>query len=99
MPLDGADPLPALLDAGCLYLLEDRQSCGCDRQLGSPYCRLHHALCYLAVGSRAERSRIDEIEGIGQFIGARVAKKSLRVPPIRFMRALDARQRKRRRCN
>ena len=94
MPLDSVDPLPAPLKAGCLYLLEDRQACGCTRQSGgSPYCQPHHALCHIIPGSRAERSRIVEIERIGQFVGARVAKKSLRIPPTRFMRALDALQR------
>ncbi len=97
MPLDGADPLPALLDAGCLYLLEDRQPCGCARQFGgSPYCRLHHALCHLAVGSRAEQSRIAEIEIAAKFVGGRLGRRApLGIPPSRFMRALDARLRKR----
>jgi hypothetical protein len=95
MPLDGADPLPAPLNAGCLYILDDRRSCDCARQFGgSPYCAAHHALCHLAVGSRAEQSRISEIEDIGRFIGARVAKTALRIPPTRFMRALDARRKR-----
>ncbi len=95
MPLDGVDPLP-VPKRGCLYLLDNRQACGCTRQSGgSPYCFDHHALCHLIPGSRAEQSRIVEIDRIGQFVGTRVAKKSFRIPPTRFMRALDALQRKR----
>ncbi len=90
MPLDGVDPLPAP-KGGCLYLLDDRKACGCTRQSGgSSYCQSHHAICHLAPGSLMEQSRIVEIERIGQFVGARVAKKSLRIPPTRFMRAVDA---------
>lgn len=96
MPFDGTAPLLAPINAGCLYILDDRQPCGCARQFGgSPYCGPHHALCHVVRGSLAEQSRIVEIERVGQFIGARVAKKSLRIPPRRFMRALDARLRKR----
>jgi hypothetical protein len=95
MPLDGADPLPAP-EAGCLYLLDDRQPCGCAQQLGSPYCKLHHALCHVIPGSRAEQSYIDEIEIAAAFVGRRVVKGiTPECPPQRFMRALDKRQRRR----
>jgi hypothetical protein len=95
MPLDGADPLPAPPKAGCLYLLDDRRPCGCSRQSGSSYCAPHHTLCHLVRGSRAELSHIAEIETAARFVGARIARKSLRIPPTRFMRALEERLRKR----
>jgi hypothetical protein len=95
MPLDGVDPLPAP-NGGCLYLLENRQACGCTRQSGgSPYCFDHHALCHLVPGSQAERSRFAEIARAAEFVGGRVSRAAPRVPPQRFMRALDARQRQR----
>jgi hypothetical protein len=95
MPLDGVDPLPAPIKVGCLYLLADHQPCGCARQLKSPYCGLHHALCHIVAGSPAERSRLAEIETAAEFVGGRVSRATPRVPPQRFMRALDERQRKR----
>ncbi len=97
MPLDGVDPLPTP-KAGCLYLLDSphpyRQSCGCARQAGSPYCVAHHALCHVVAGSRAEKRLLAEIEVVAKFVGGRVERKNPRVPPQRFMRALDERQRK-----
>ena len=99
MPLDGA-PLPLPFKAGCLYLLDDRQPCGCSRKHRSPYCALHHALCHIVAGSRAERSRVAEIDTAAEFVGGRVgATRGDGGPPGRFMRALDALQRKRLVCN
>ncbi len=97
MPLDGAHPLPAPLDAGCLYLLKAGPPCGCTRQPGgSPYCAQHHALCHLVPGSRGEIARIAEIEIAAKFVGGRLGRRApLGIPPSRFMRALDARLRKR----
>lgn len=95
MPLDGADPSSAPVEAGCLYLDDDMRPCGCLRRPRSPYCPKHHAVCYVAEGSQSERKRLAEIDSAAEFVGGRVARASPRVPPQRFMRALDERQRKR----
>jgi hypothetical protein len=54
---------------GCAFLVIDGEQCGAPRQLGSSYCPSHHALCYLASDSRAERERLRLIELIGNSWG------------------------------
>jgi hypothetical protein len=41
--------------------------CGAPTRLGSSYCERHHALCYLAIGSRAERRRLRLIEKLADW--------------------------------
>ncbi len=100
MPFDGAYPLLAPFKAGCPYLLQDRQACGCERKQRSPYCAAHHALCHVVQGSRAERSRLSEIEVVAKFVGGRAElHRFRRGPSDRFMRELNSRLRKQRCCD
>ena len=59
---------------------------------GSSYCPDHHAICRLAIGSRAERSEIRLVEWIGEQVGGRTGDRE-RVPPEKFMRRLEGRRR------
>jgi hypothetical protein len=52
---------------GCAFLVTDGEQCGAPRKLASSYCPAHHALCYLAAGSRAERERLRLIELLGRW--------------------------------
>jgi hypothetical protein len=55
---------------GCAFLVTDGEPCGAPRKLASTsYCPAHHALCHLAVGSRAERERLRLIELISSSNG------------------------------
>jgi hypothetical protein len=93
MPLDGVEPFAP--EPGCLYLGNLSLPCGCAQQLGSSYCAVHHALCHVVPGSRAELACIAEIEIAAAFVGGRLSRFSpVGGPPGQFMRALDARQRR-----
>ena len=54
---------------GCAFLVADGEQCGAPRKLASSYCPPHHALCHLAIGSRAERERLRLIELIARSNG------------------------------
>jgi hypothetical protein len=58
---------------GCAFLVVDGEQCGAPRKLASSYCPPHHALCYLANGSRAERERLRLIGVIGDSVGRQLA--------------------------
>lgn len=58
---------------GCRFLDDDHRACGAPRRDGSSYCARHHAICYVAVGSRAERQHLQVIETIGTAVGGRTA--------------------------
>ena len=57
------------IGGGCRYLADDLAPCGAPTRLGSSYCERHHALCHLAVGSRAERRRLELIERLAEWQG------------------------------
>jgi len=48
-------------DARCRYILDGGDLCGAPQKPGSAYCAPHHAFCYLAPGSTAEKRTIVEI--------------------------------------
>jgi hypothetical protein len=82
-------------EAGCAYLCDGdggRQRCSAARRLGSPYCAMHHALCYLAAGSAAEMRRLREIEALAGAVGGRQGPGESRPPP-RFLDRLERRVR------
>jgi hypothetical protein len=63
MPLDQ-------FGGGCRYLGDDLVvPCGAPTRPGSSYCERHHALCHLAVGSRAEARRLQLIERLAEWQG------------------------------
>lgn len=82
-------------DGGCAYIVgaADRAAgggifCGASRQAGSAYCEVHHASCYLPVGSAAERRKIMEIEALAEAVGGTQGR-DLRLPPEPLLRRLD----------
>ena len=77
---------------GCRFVDEHHRQCGAPRRPGSSYCPDHHAICRLAIGSRAERSEIRLVEWIGEPVGGRAGDRE-RVPPEKFMRRLEGRRR------
>jgi hypothetical protein len=89
-------PLPETETAaghrGCQYLDTDLQPCGAPRRPGSSYCDHHHALCHLAVGSKAEGRRCREFERIGQAIGGR-GPLGKGAPSAYFLRRIEDLQR------
>jgi hypothetical protein len=89
MPLDGI----ATAEGGCRYVVDEHyHPCGAACRPGSSYCPDHHAICRLAIGSRAERSEIRLVEWIGEQVGGRADDRE-RVPPEKFMRGLEGRRR------
>lgn len=74
---------------GCAYILDPGEVCGAVGQPGSSYCALHHAVCYLARGSRGERSRLRQINALADAVGGRGPGKLT----DQFLRQLEARSR------
>lgn len=81
-------------EGGCAFILEPAgpsagaRFCNAACRPGSPYCAGHHARCHLAVGSRAERMRLREIEALADAAGGRQAGAARR-PPERLLRRFD----------
>jgi hypothetical protein len=44
--------------SGCRFLDDNYKACGRPQRARSSYCPHHHAVCYLPIGSEAERQRI-----------------------------------------
>ncbi len=77
--------------AGCCYIIEDndpRRSCGALRRPGSPYCLVHHALCYIAGGTTTEAKRLREVEALATAVGGRRGDNA-NGPSQRFLRKLE----------
>jgi hypothetical protein len=75
-------------DDGCAFILDEDGVCGAARRAGSPYCAHHHAVCYVAGGSRREQRRLRETEALAAAVGGRRGQPS-RVPPDRFLRRME----------
>jgi hypothetical protein len=82
-------------DGGCAFVIDDPDPtargvnfCGAPRELGSTYCRRHHALCRLPRRSLAERRQLREIEALAEAVGGRQGRGG-RQPPPRLLRRLD----------
>jgi hypothetical protein len=80
---------------GCAFIVGDFRpraaldaACGAPRRANSPYCSLHHALCHVDVGSRAERRRLREIEALAKAVGGRYCRPS-DLPTDRVLRLLE----------
>jgi len=54
-------------DDGCAYIVENGHiaSCGEPTLPGSSYCLVHHEVCYLPRGSRAETRKISSMNYLG----------------------------------
>ena len=54
-------------DNGCAYIVENGRvaPCGEPALPGSSYCLVHHELCHLPRGSKAETTEIREIDRAG----------------------------------
>jgi hypothetical protein len=82
-------------DGGCAFVLDGVGRCSglvnfCNepRQPGSAYCPRHHASCYLANGSDAERRQLREIEALAKAVGGKQGR-AARSPPAPLLRRLD----------
>lgn len=78
-------------DVGCAYPLDDGPQpgrCGEPRRAGSSFCAAHHALSYLAPGSRAERRELALEEALARAVGGRLGRDA-REPPEALLRRLD----------
>jgi hypothetical protein len=76
---------------GCAYVLDEptgSRTCGARRQPTSSYCTRHHALCYIACGSRAEIKRLREVEALASAVGGRRAPQGLG-PSRQFLKRLE----------
>lgn len=79
------------LDLGCAYLVDrpgGRGICGAPCQASSSYCPHHHALCYIASGSKAEARRIREVETLASAVGGRRARQRA-LPSRQFLERLE----------
>ena len=78
-------------DRGCAYVVDGadgRRSCGAARRPSSSYCPLHHSLCYITTGSKAETDRLREVEALASAVGGRRARR--REGPTRhFLKRLE----------
>ena len=64
-------------EAGCAYVMDEprgRRLCGAARSRHSSYCPDHHSLCYVASGSKAEITRMREVEALASAVGGRRAR-------------------------
>lgn len=79
------------LPPGCAYLIDGargREICGAPRRASSPYCPLHHSVCYIPCGTRAEAKRLREVETLASAVGGRRAKQHV-APSRRFLERLE----------
>ena len=56
----------------CAYLIDDangQHDCGRLRRPSSPYCAHHHAICYVAIGSRRETGLLRRFECLADKAG------------------------------
>lgn len=75
----------------CLYVVDDprgRRFCGSPRRQSSSYCPLHHSLCYIVAGSKAESKRLREVEALASAVGGRRAQPG-EGPSRRFLARLE----------
>ena len=64
--------MPTAIGArGCRFVLDDQHQCGVPPRRSSSYCEEHHALCYIAAGSAADKKRLREVAKIGAMVGGR----------------------------
>jgi hypothetical protein len=56
---------------GCRFLFDDISQCGRRQRPGSSYCPMHHRLCHLQLGSRAEAARLSEDQAYVEFVERR----------------------------
>ena len=86
MPFDA----PVLETLGCRYILDDgsRQWCG-DPIHARSLCRRHHAICYVAPGSKAEQARLGEVEALAEAVGGKRSVTANAAPSARFLRRLE----------
>ena len=78
-------------DLGCAYPInapDGRRVCGAPCRTSSSYCPDHHALCYLACGSKAEARRLREVERLASTVGGRRARPGV-APSRRFLERLE----------
>lgn len=77
--------------AGCAYIIGDnglRHTCGEPLRPGSAYCPRHHALCHIRCGSKAEITRLREVETLASAVGGRQCRPA-GGPSERFLRRLE----------
>jgi len=78
-------------NVGCAYVLDKSdglRSCGAPRRLASSYCPFHHAICYIASGSRAEFKQLQEVETLASAVGGRRARQAAG-PSRQFLKRLE----------
>ena len=84
-------------EPGCSYLLDasgNNRICGAPRKASplrkavSPYCPEHHALCYVAYGSKAEADRLAEVKAIAEAVGGRRSRDTAGPSP-RFLKRIE----------
>ena len=78
-------------NVGCAFVLDEpngRRSCGDPRRLASSYCPFHHAICYIASGSRAEFKQLQEVETLASAVGGRRARQAAG-PSRQFLKRLE----------
>ena len=76
---------------GCAFVLDEpnrHRSCGAPRRLASSYCPFHHAICYIASGSRAEFKQLQEVETLASAVGGRRARQAAG-PSRQFLKRLE----------
>jgi hypothetical protein len=76
---------------GCAFVLDDPggpQICGASRRQASSYCPRHHAVCYLASGSKAEFKQLREVETLANAVGGRRARQTAG-PSRQFLERLE----------
>jgi|SRR5271166_4876306 len=78
-------------DQGCAYVLDGsdgRRTCGAQKRSLSSYCAAHHARCHIPWGSRAETSRLREVEALASAVGGRRARDGTG-PSRQFLKRLE----------
>lgn len=81
-------------EPGCAFILDVVDSsrsprfCAAPRHPGSAYCPQHHAACYVASGSAAERLALREIEALAEAVGGKLGRAAPHPPPL-LLRRLD----------
>jgi hypothetical protein len=88
VPLTGNDSNE---DLGCAFVVdhaEGMRMCGDRRRFSSSYCPLHHALCHIPNGSKAEIKRLREVEALARMVGGRRARQAGE-PSRQFLEKLE----------
>jgi hypothetical protein len=83
--------------AGCRFILDSPGEgvCGAPTKIGQSYCAEHHAICYLALGSKGELAERQRIDRFANAVGGR--RSTGRQPSERFLSRLTLITAKRRR--